>query len=418
MHKRHLKVLFLIAFAIALGVFVGRFWTISQPDKLSSKSMVAKKPLYWIDSMEPTIRYSQPGKSRMGMETVPVYAEGEEPNLGGYPIIKIDPAIVENLGVRIAAVEEVPLYRQIHTVGYVQVDENKIINIFTLIDGWVRKLFVKRTDEFVSKGQLLLQLYSPTLVNAQEEYLIAMHSGNNDLIRASHRRLLALGISEKQIEQLRQAQKTSLLVAIYAPQSGIISPLNIREGARVTPETNMMGIVDLSSIWILVEVYASQASWVRIGQLVEAKMTGLPDRTWQGHVEYVYPQVDPTTRTLKVRLRFDNTDYFLKPNMYASVTVFVTPKLNVLSIPLEAVISTGTGHRVIVALGQGRFQPRPIVTGIESGDRIEVISGLKKGEQVVTSAQFLIDSESNLKASLERLSEPSSKPAQTQQHGM
>jgi Cu(I)/Ag(I) efflux system membrane fusion protein len=411
--------LLLIIFAIALGVFIGRFLIIFHPVTPSSTSIAVKKPLYWIDPMEPTLRYSRPGKSRMGMETVPVYAEGEGPNLGGYPIVKIDPAIVENLGVRIAPVEEVPLYRQIHTVGYVQVDENKIINVFTLVDGWVRKLFVKTTDEFVSKGQLLLQLYSPTLVNAQEEYLIAMQSGNNDLIKASHRRLLALGVSEKQIEQLRQVQKTSLLIGIYAPQSGIISPLNIREGARVMPETNLMGIIDLSSVWIMVEVYASQASWVRIGQSVEAKMTGLPDRTWKGHVEYVYPQVEPTTRTLKVRLRFDNSDYSLKPNMYASVTVFVAPRLNVLSVPLEAVISTGRGHRVIVALGQGRFQPRPVVTGIESGDRIEVISGLKKGEQVVTSAQFLIDSESNLKASLERLSEPSSRPTQTQQqHGM
>lgn len=398
MKKNAWVLLVIIVLAIVLGMVIGRYsgyftTTVTQPEK---------KPLYWIDPMEPQIHYPGPGKSRMGMELVPVYPEGEQAK-DEKGVIRISPIVVNNLGVRTAPVVKGTLSRRIETVGYIEPNENKISHIHTYADGWVKNLMVKAVGEPVKKGQLLLQLYSPMLVNAQEEYLIALESKNQNLLEASHKKLLAFRISEQQIRTLKATRKASQLVDIYAPQDGIIEALNIREGMRVTPETEIMSLVDLSSIWIIAQIYEDQADWIKIGQTAEARLSAFPGKVWKGEVEYIYPRLDPITRTLRVRFRFDNLDWILKPNMYTSITILAEPKQNVLSIPLEALIRNSQGDRVIVALGKGRFQVRPVVIGIESGDRVEILSGLKPGELVVTSGQFLIDSEANLKASLQRL---------------
>jgi Cu(I)/Ag(I) efflux system membrane fusion protein len=376
----------------------------------SSKPIVnARQPLYWIDTMEPTIRYDKPGKSRMGMDVVPVYADdGQEESR--QPTIKISAAVINNLGVRIASVTQGAFARPIETVGYVEPNENSISQVNTYAEGWIRQLRVKAVGETVKKGQLLFQLYSPTLINAQEEYLLALDSGSPNVSNASRKKLLTLGVSEEQIQQLQKTKKTTQLIDVYATQNGIISVLNVREGVRVTPEMEVMRLADLASIWMMAEVYESQANGVSVGQVAQARLPYLPGKIWQGTVEYVYPQVDATTRTVKTRLRFDNPDILFKPNMYVNITLFVNPRQNVLSIPREALIPSGTSTHVVVALGQGRFQPRTVVPGIESGDRVEIISGLTSGEKVVTSAQFLIDSEANLKATVDRMSRPTDKP--------
>ncbi len=261
--------------------------------------------------------------------------------------------------------------------------------------------------------QPVLQLYSPQLVNVQEEYLIALGSQNQSLIDASEKRLQAFHISDKQIQQLKTTRQASQLIDIYAHQNGVVTMLNIREGMHVTPDTEMMSIVDLSSIWMIAQVYEDQANWVKVGELAEARLSAFPDKVWKGVVEYVYPEVDPITRTLKVRFRFDNPDGVLKPNMYANISIFVEPKPNVLSIPLEALIRSSQEDRVIVALGNGRFQVRAVTTGIESGEQVEILSGLNAGERVVASGQFLIDSEANLQAGLDRVAAPAPQPATT-----
>lgn len=401
MKKSHLIIV--IIMAVLIGTLLGHYFTgTKEVSQLTSKT--AKKPLYWIDSMEPTIHYPGPGKSRMGMELTPVYPD--EVQGDDQSTIRISPTVVNNLGVRTAVIIKGTLARRIETVGFIEPNENKISHIHPYAEGWVKNLVMKAAGEPVKKGQLLLQLYSPMLVNAQEEYLIALGTGNHDLIEASYKKLRAFNISEQQIQQLKATRKSSQLIDIYSPQDGVIAALNIREGMRVTPDTEIMSLVDLSSIWMIAQIYEDQANWVNVGQAAEARLSAFPGKVWNGEVEYIYPQVDPMTRTLKVRFRFDNPNGILKPNMYASLTILAEPKQNVLSIPLEALIRSSQGDHVIVALGDGRFQARLVVTGMESGNQVEILSGLSPGEKVVMSGQFLIDSEANLTAGLQRIETP------------
>jgi Cu(I)/Ag(I) efflux system membrane fusion protein len=401
MMKRNIVVLIIVLLVVVFAVKKLRFYT-NKSSVGQTATNENKKALFWIDPMNPMIRYKEPGVSSMGMKLVPVYSDGDQ-NPNGQVTVKIAPEIVDNLGVRTQPVVKGMLARKIETVGYVIANENLISHVHSYVDGWVRNLVVKTTSASVEKGQLLLQLYSRTLVSAEEEYLLALQSKDQSLIEASQQKLIALGMADLQIQQLKKAHKASQLVDIYSPQKGIISTLGVREGMQVTPEMEMMSIIDLSTIWIMVEVFEQQSSWVKVGQSVDAKFSAFPGKSWKGKIEFVYPELDATTRTVKVRLLFDNPDNLLKPNMYALITLSVAPLESVLSIPKEALIQTGDGDRVIISLGKGKFQVQPVKTGIESGSRIQILSGLKEGELVVSSGQFLIDSEASLKASLERL---------------
>jgi len=356
-----------------------------------------KKILYWVAPMDANYRRDEPGKSPMGMDLVPVYDEGAGLS------VKISPAVENNMGVRTAVAEYNKLWRRVETVGYVDFDENRIAHIHLRTKGWIEKLMVKSEGERVKKGQLLFEVYSPELVNAEEEYLQALGSGSRRLIPASKERLLALGISEKQIATLRRTRKVEQYVQVYAPQNGIIDKLNVREGMFVMPSKEVMSLADLSSVWLLAEVFEKQADWIKTGQSADVKLSYLPGRTWEGKVEYIYPSLNAKTRTLKVRLRFDNVDESLKPNMFADVTIYSGPKSEIIVIPREALIRTGSDDRVILSMGKGRFQPRTVRAGIESGDWVEIASGLDEGDVVVTSGQFLIDSEASLKASFQRM---------------
>ena len=360
-----------------------------------------KKLLYWVAPMDPNFRQEGPGKSPMGMDLVPFYDEG-----GDDDAITISPAIVQNLGVRTAKAELGKLWKRVDSVGYVDFDENKISHVHLRTEGWIDKLKVKSEGERVKKGDLLFELYSPTLVNAQDEYLQALRSNNKRLLGASHNRLRALGIDEQQIAKIKKTRKAEQLIKIRASQDGIISKLNAREGMFIKPRMEVMTLADLSTIWIQVEVFERQAEWVKQGKPAEITVSYLPGRTWEGTVEYVYPSLDPKTRTLRARLRFDNPDESLKPNMFTNVTIFGGASKQVVSIPIEALIRTGDSERVIVSLGDGRFAPREVVSGIESGDRIEIVNGLEGNEDIVTSSQFLLDSEASIKASLNRMNEP------------
>lgn len=397
MKKSSIFIVAVFVLALVIGIFVGRYS--EHPTKTE------KKPMYWIDTMEPNIHYPGPGTSRMGMELVPVYPEQGQTE--GESTVRISPAIVNNLGIRITPVVQGTLARRIETVGYIEPNENNISHIHTYAEGWVRKLFVKAVGDVVKNHQVVMQLYSPMLVNVQEEYLIALASGNQSLIDASYKRLQAFHISEEQIQQLKTTRKVSQLIDIYPHQNGVVTMLNVREGMHVTPDTEMMSIVDLSNIWMIAQVFEDQANWVKVGESAEARLSAFPGRVWKGEVDYVYPEVDPVTRTLKVRFHFNNPDGTLKPNMYANITIFTEPIPNVLSIPLEALIRSSEGDRVIVALRNGHFQVRSVTTGIESGEQVEILSGLKAGEMVVASGQFLIDSEANLEAGLQRVETPS-----------
>jgi Cu(I)/Ag(I) efflux system membrane fusion protein len=356
-----------------------------------------RKILYYRHPHNPQITSDKPMKGEMGMDYVAIYDDG------GAAAVKISPEVVQNMGVRTSVVKREKLPRRIDTVGYVDHDETRLSHIHMRTDGWIEKLYVKAVGERVKKGAVLFELYSPTLVNAQEEYLQALRAGSKSLVRASRERLMALGISSSQVKRLQSKRIVQQRIKVYAPQDGVVSMLKVREGMFIKPATDVMSLADLSSVWILAEVFEQQADWVKVTQPAEVQLSYLPGKVWKGKVEYVYPSLDPKTRTLKVRLRFDNFDEVLKPNMYANVTIFGGAKKDILIIPRESLIRTGKNTRVILNSGDGRFQPRDVVIGMESGEWLEVQSGLQEGDKVVTSGQFLIDSEASLKASLARM---------------
>jgi len=354
---------------------------------------------YWVAPMDPNFRRDKPGKSPMGMDLVPVYVEDEDDS----GAVSISPAIVQSLGVRTAPVERGRLGRMIDTVGYISFDESLVGHLHLRVEGWIEKLYVSYEGERVKKGDALFELYSPTLVNAQEEYLEALRTNNQRLIRSSRDRLLSLDISADQIAELKKTRKVKQNVTYYAMQDGIVTSMNAPVGMYVKPATRVMSLVDLSRVWVQVEVFERQANWVKQGQPAEMTLSFIPGRVWEGDVVYVYPELNRKTRTVKVRLQFENPDESLKPNMYANVKLYSGIKRDILIVPTEAVINSGRMTRVLIARGEGKFIPREVTIGIESGDYTEILSGLQEGEKVVTSGQFLIDSEASLKGSLKRM---------------
>jgi len=356
--------------------------------------------LYWVAPMNANYRRDEPGKSPMGMDLLPVYAD----EVDGQPgVVAIDATIVNNLGVRTARAQRGELSQRIETVGYVAYDEDTVQHVHTRVDGWIEKLATKASGEAVKKGQLLFELYSPTLVNAQEEYLIALRSTNTLLLKASKERLSALGVTDSEIARLDKERTVRQRVRAYAESDGVIVHLGVREGIFVTPVTEIMSVAKLDKVWVLAEVFERQAAWVKPGQTAMVELEYLPGEMWHGSVDYVYPELDPKTRTLKVRLRFDNAAETLRPNMFARVTIQGDSVGEVVHVPREALIRGGSVDRVVLALGEGRFRAQPVQVGIESGDRVAIRKGVSAGDLVVVSGQFLIDSESNIESALRRM---------------
>ncbi|HNP35831.1 MAG TPA: efflux RND transporter periplasmic adaptor subunit [Woeseiaceae bacterium] len=387
---------------LVIGITLGRWWP-ADGDGSNAAGSSERDVLYYKAPMDPNYRSDKPGKSPMGMELVPVYAD--EVSGDDASVVNISPTVVNNLGVRTAAVERSVLSRRIETVGYVGYDEDSLHQINTRVDGWIEKLSIKSTGDPVKRGQVLFELYSPTLVNAQEEYLAALQSTNTALHRASRERLAALGVTASEIQRLDKERTVKQRIRIYAQTDGVVAHLGVREGVYITPSTEVLSIANLDEVWVLAEVFERQSAWVRQGQRAEIELDYLPGQSWQGTVDYVYPELDQKTRTLKVRVRFDNEADVLRPNMFARVTIFGTETPAVVHIPKEALIPGGSVNRVVVALGEGKFRAQPVKIGIESGDRIEILSGLTTADRVVTSGQFLIDSESNIDTALARMDE-------------
>lgn len=320
-------------------------------------------------------------------------------------VVKISPNVEHNLGVKTFTVKRSDFVQHIKTIGHVVVNEDLMERVYAFSDGWIKKLYVKYVGDDIQKGQRLFDLYSPTLVNAQEEYLLALHSKNSSLISAGVDKLRTLGVSSAQITKLKKTRKITKTVSYYAHQNGFAGRLNVREGEYIKPAKEVIEIENLSSIWMLVDIFERQAQWVKVGQQAIATLTYLPARQFVGRIEYIYPKINPKSRTLAVRLVFPNPKLTLKPNMYANVEIETKPLKNVIVIPGAAVIRVGTGNRVVMSLGGGKYQAHPVQLGVEDGAKVVVLDGLKEGDSVVTSAQFLIDSESSLQASFERMTD-------------
>lgn len=399
-----------IATAVIAGAIGFHFGASKTPTAESGAQQTdsgERKVAYWVAPMDANYRRDEPGKSPMGMDLVPVYADEVNGSAGqdDADAVKLSPAVVQNFGVRTAKVKSGPFSRRIETVGYIDYDESLIAHLHMRAEGWVEKLYVHSIGERVEKGDLLFEIYAPALVNAQGDYLNALRSGRDELIRASKERLRALGIPDSQITEITKTRKATQRIRFFAPQDGVVAALNLAEGMYLTPQKAALSLADLAQVWLLVDVFETQAEWVKEGLRAQVRLSYKPGTAWDGEITYIYPQIDPQTRTLKARLEFDNPGEALKPGMYADVTIMGAEKQNVLSIPRAALIRTGNSERVILALGDGKFRPAAVQAGVESGDRVEIISGLEAGETVVTSAQFLIDSEASFSGTAIRMSD-------------
>ncbi|MFT5084449.1 MAG: Cu(I)/Ag(I) efflux system membrane fusion protein [Lentisphaeria bacterium] len=364
--------------------------------------------LYWAAPMDANYQRDKPGLSPMGMQLIPVYQDEQGASLDGPGTVSISPNVVNNLGVRTAKAKKQSMYTTITTVGYVGYNQDKLVHIHPRVEGWVDKLYLKSAGDPVRKGQPLYDLYSPQLVNAQEELLLAMNrsankQGPNRLIEAAKDRLKALQIDDDFIAQLMHKKQVKQTVRFYSPQSGVVDNLNIREGFFVGPGTTLMSIGALDEVWVEAEVFERQASLVEIGLPVTMTLDYLPGERWEGKVDYVYPTLDAKTRTARLRLKFANSNRTLKPNMYAQVEIHAHSADDVLVIPREALIRTGTQNRVVLAMGNGQFKSIAIGLGRLDGKFAEIKSGLSAGEAVVTSAQFLLDSESSKTSDFTRM---------------
>ena len=390
---------FAVTAALLIGLLVGR--ELAPTSHTAAPDTDAEREiLYWVAPMDPNFRRDEPGKSPMGMDLVPVYADEVASKPG---VVSIDPTVVNNLGVRTAIAERGTLPRLVETVGYVSYDEDTLQHIHTRVDGWIEKLAATATGDPVTKGELLFELYSPTIVSAQQEYLMALSSSNDGLIGASRERLIALGVTTREIERLEREREISQRIRVFAESDGVIAHLGVREGMFVTPATEIMSVAQLDKVWVVAEVFERQSAWVDPGQAATVELDYLPGLRLNGVVDYVNPELDPTTRTLRVRLRFDNEGTRLLPNMFAQVVIEGRPINNIVHVPREAVVRGGSSSRVVVALGDGRFESRKVLVGIESGDRVAIRRGVSEGERVVVSAQFLIDSEANIDSALGRM---------------
>ncbi len=391
-----------------IGFGVGFFY----PGQVSSSSSetAEKQPLYWVAPMDPNYKRDQPGKSPMGMDLIPVY---EESGSGSKEVgtITVASNVINTLGVRTAKVEKKSLNALVTSVGYVEYDQDAIVHVHPRVEGWVEQLHVRAEGDFVEKNQPLYTLYSPQLVSAQEEYLLALNRNNPRLIQASEERLKALGLNQSFIRRLAGQGQVLQTITYYAPQSGVIQQLNAREGFFLKPGTNIMTIANLGQVWVEASIIQQQAHLIEKGLPVMVEIDAAQNKQRSSVVDYIYPSVDPQTRTTRVRIRLDNQDGSLKPGMFVHVHIQGASEEPMLVVPREAVIRTGYQNRVVLAMGDGQFKSIAVGIGRQIGDWVQIAEGLNENEEVVVSAQFLLDSESSKTSDFKRM-EPVTVPDQ------
>lgn len=380
-----------------------------------SSSTGERKIAYYQDPMHPWYTSEKPGKAPdCGMDLVPVY-EGESDAKG----IKIDPVTVQNIGVRIEDVSSRSLKKVIRTVGKVEADETKIYSINTKIMGWVERLAVDYTGKPVRKGEPLLELYSPELVSTQEEYLQALRyqrkleqsnvgearQGAENLVQSAKRRLLYWDIPEAEIQSLERRDSPRKTMTFYSPVNGYVMEKMVYKGQSVMAGMELYKIADLSTVWILADIYQYELPWVKVGQKASVELSYMPGKNFEGTVTYIYPMLNMETKTAKVRIEVRNTPNLeFKPEMFATVEIKSPVALNAVAVPEQAIIRSGERNVAVIALGGGYFDPREVKLGVTAGGFVQILDGIKEGEKIVVSSQFLIDSESNLKAAISQMS--------------
>ncbi len=369
-----------------------------------------KKALFWVDSMNPAYKSDKPGKAPDGMDLVPVYADAAATapsTVNGYANVNLTSERKQLIGVQTGMTEMRSLGRSVRTVGRVAVDETRLFKISTKFDGYIEKLYVNVTGQRIRKGEPLFSVYSPDLLATQQEYLLALRAAKQapSLLAASRQRLLLWDVTPAEISQLARDGVARKSITIDSPANGYVLNKIAIAGARVTAGEPLFEIANLDRVWIQADVYESELQFIRLGAPATTTLSYIPGRTWKGRVTFIAPTVDPMTRTVKVRSEFDNADGALKPDMFGDVFI-QQPAREVVVVPDSAVLQTGTRSVVFVVKPDGTFEPREVSVGTKSEEFYEVRSGLVAGEKVVTQANFLIDSESRLKAALAQMNTP------------
>jgi Cu(I)/Ag(I) efflux system membrane fusion protein len=380
-----------------------------------------RKILFYRSSMNPAVTSPVPAKDTMGMDYVPVYAENETKTDEPAGSVSIDAVTVQNIGVRTAIAKKTMFSHVVRAVGRVAYDEERIVRLHPKTEGWIETLRVDKTGEWVKKNTDLLSIYSPQLVASQQEYVLALKNlkvlekspideirrGAEELVKSSRERLNLLDVPAHQLHELTDSHTIKKGLHIHTPADGIVINIGAREGQYVTPATELYMIADLSKVWVYADIYEYELPWVKEGDPVEMRLAGVPGRIFKGHLAFIYPYAEEKTRTIKVRLAFDNAELLLKPELFADVTIYAEKQVDAVVIPLEAVVRSGAKTQVFIVRGAGKFEPRSVTTGLASNDDIAIVDGLIAGEEVVTSAQFLIDSESKLHEATAKMMEPS-----------
>jgi Cu(I)/Ag(I) efflux system membrane fusion protein len=397
--KKIIGMAMLVLTGVVLGLGAGFYISPDSDDAPGvMPSAAQREPLYWVAPMDANYRRDEPGLSPMGMELIPVYEEQQ-----GGDTVQVPSAIQQNLGLRTARVQRTDLAREVDSVAYTRWDESTIQMLYPRAEGWLEVFNLASVGDVVSRGQVIYELFAPTLVSAQREYLTARQSDNQALAAVSRDRLKSLGFSETQIDALDDRGETSNRLVYRAERDAIVTAIGVREGNYVAPASHIATLASLDRIWLDAEIFESDAGALAPGLDAVVTFPAFPGELWESLVAYVYPELDPDNRSLRVRLVMENADHRLKANMFANVRVMVEPKRNALVVPREAVIRSGAGARVIVALAEGRFQPRAVTAGISSGGMTEILAGLEDGEVVVSSGQFLLDGEANGEQAMARL---------------
>lgn len=407
---------------ISIGTWVGMQQSAEHGSATGLDSKEDKEPLYYRHPMNPEVTSPTPDKDDMGMDYIPVYAEGQQEKIPG--TVTVDPVTTQSMGVRTARAQRESLSRVVRAPGRVEYDEEQVTRLHPKTDGWIERLRVNKTGERVNEDDILLDIYSPNLVTSQEEYLLTLRSLENarqgrdaraidrarQIARSSRERLTLLDVPEHQIVELEESRQVTRTLHIHTPFQGVVTKVGVREGQYVTPGTELFMIADLSRVWVFVDVYEHELPWIKAGDRAEMRVAAAPGRTFTGEIAYIYPYMESKSRTVRVRLEFPNENGILKPDMFANVNIFSETREAAVVVPSEAIVRSGARERVFVVRSPGKFEPRDVTLGLESGDRTQILEGLEPGEQVVTSGQFLIDSES-------RINEAAAKMRPVDDHG-
>ncbi|HEY6620739.1 MAG TPA: efflux RND transporter periplasmic adaptor subunit [Steroidobacteraceae bacterium] len=381
--------------------------------KLSQSAPGKETPAYWYDPMHPEKHFDKPGKSPfMDMQLLPKYPDSGAPVSGG---IEVDSRTVQNLGLRFAQVEKGSFALVVEAFGIVGVDEHRIEAIQVRQPGWVEQLDVRAVGDAVRRGERLAGIYSPDLLATQQEFLIARQSNDPKLIEAARQRLAFFGLSAGQIARIEKSGHAERTIDYFAPFDGYVMALSARQGAAIEPGATLFQLADLKTVWISAEVPEAQAAWIKPGNSIEVGVPALPNEHFSAKVDYLYPELDQATRTLKVRIVVKNPGGHLRPGMFAKAQLRGVTREDVLTVPSEAIIKTGTRSVVIVADDATHFRPELVGVGLENAGRSEILQGLSLGQKIVSSGQFLIDSEANLRGAFDDLAGAGAAPDKVRQ---